>query len=164
MTIELGEQKLNLSFGFRDGKGWQDDNGAVSDLNPDDFPVVKQADYLMQVLDLRPLLKDKSFTLEALGKSEVEGVTVRGVKVSSSGHPDVKLYFDPTTGLLKQSEYRLKTGTKEVLHKTILNDYRVVNPVAEEERTLKAAGLATEGTALVKYFAAECAATPIARR
>ena len=46
---------------------------------------------------------------------------------------------------------RKKLG-KAVLMKTILEDYREINPVAEEECSLKAAEVGTDGAALMKYL------------
>jgi hypothetical protein len=54
-----------------------------------------------------PLYKGKAYKLMMLGESKVEEKRVLGVKVSSEGKPDAKLFFDKETGLLVKREYEL---------------------------------------------------------
>src|SRR5262249_52815459 len=86
--------------------------------------------------------------------AEVEGRKARGIKVSSKDQPDVLLYFDNETGLLVKTEYRALDDRigQEVTTAVVLADYRELEPAAADERTLKDAGLATDGAALVDFF------------
>jgi hypothetical protein len=76
-----------------------------------------------QWLTLVPLLRDKSFQLEALPDSMVDGIAVAGIKVTRGGS-EFRLYFSKETGLLRKSERRLKDeGGREVKQEVLYSDY-----------------------------------------
>jgi hypothetical protein len=155
INVEILDQKITLRRAWRDGKGWQqDETGKIKDLDADDLAEMKQSEYITRVTELRPLLKDKAFTLTALGKSTVEGVEALGVKVSSPGHSDVKLYFDRKTGYPKQIESRKKQKgqDKEVVSTVIFDDFREIDPVGKEEGVLKSARIGTDDKALLEFL------------
>jgi hypothetical protein len=74
--------------------------------------------------------------------------------VSCKDRPDVSLFFDKRTGLLVKYAVRVPAPSlkREVLEELVFGDYREVDPGAQDERALKAAGLATDGPALLKYL------------
>ncbi|HEX5271506.1 MAG TPA: hypothetical protein VFW33_13510, partial [Gemmataceae bacterium] len=154
LVIELGGQKSTMTRAWHNGKGWEQNDGAVKDMGADDLAEARQSAHVDRVLTLVPLLKDKDFTLKALGRSKVDGAEVDGVRVSSPGRPDVTLYFDPVTGFPRRAEYREKSKAagKEVLTATVFEDYRAVEPAAAEERALKAAKVGTDGAALLEFL------------
>ena len=126
----------------------------LRDLDADDIAEAKQSQHVERVLDLLPLLGDKAFTLQALGKVKGEGGDWRGVKVSSAGQADVTLAFDPATGLLRRAEYREKQKAlgKEVLSAAVFDDYRAIDPIAAEEAALKAAKVASTPADLLQFL------------
>jgi hypothetical protein len=154
LVIALPGQGTTLTRVVHDGKGWEEDGGALHDLDADDLKEAKRSDHVERLLTLVPLLKDQELTLQALGKTKVGGADVLGVKVSSAGLPDVTLYFDPATGYTKRVEYREKSKAlgKEALTAIIFDDYGEVEPAAAEERALKAAKVNTDGAALLDYL------------
>jgi hypothetical protein len=154
LVIDLGGQKAGLTRVLHEGKGWQEIDGAVQDMDADDLAEAKQSQHVERVLSLVPLLKDKDFALRALGKTRVDGTELLGVKVSSSGQSDVTIYFDPATGYPKRAEYREKSKAmgKEVLAAMVFDDYREVESAAAEEQALKAAKVGTDGPALLEFL------------
>src|SRR5262249_46855062 len=110
--------------------------------------------YVDRVTSLVPLLKDKSFTLKALGESKVEDRPALGVQVSSTGHPDVSLYFDRDNGLLVKYAYpdRDPATNKDALHEIYFSDFREPDLSAPDEQALKNAGLAVTGPALLEFL------------
>jgi hypothetical protein len=97
-------------------KGWIIMNNQAQDMTKEQLKEQKEQRYAGWVATLAPL-KDKAFTLAALGESKVGDRPALGVKVSHEGHRDVSLFFDKETGLLVKSEYRVNAdelGGKEV--------------------------------------------------
>jgi hypothetical protein len=80
--------------------------------------------YGMHLTQLYPL-KDKAYTLKALGESKLDEQTITGIKVSSPGRRDVSLYFDKT-GLLVKTSTRVhdEFSQKEVTQDTLRTGYR----------------------------------------
>ena len=74
------------------------------------------------VTTLVPLL-DPTWTLTSLGKSDLEGRAVLGIKVVGQGHNDLKLFFDKETGLLSKSEF--KASGREEISECIYSDYQL---------------------------------------
>jgi hypothetical protein len=110
-----------------------------------------------RVLTLVPLLKDQSFTLTSLGDSKVNGQAALGVKVTSKGQVDVKLYFARDSALLVKYE-RMEPDpqtNKDVLHETYPTDYREPDLGAAAEQALKAAKVAVDGTGLLEFLRKE---------
>jgi hypothetical protein len=145
---------MTISRATRDGKGWMQQDGNVTDLPDAEAAEARQLEYVDRVTGLLPLLKDKEFTLKGLGKQKVDGADLIGVRVSSAGRSDVTLWFDPETGYPRRVEYRLKSVAlgKEVASATVLEDYREVDPAAVEERALKAAKVATDAAGLLEFL------------
>lgn len=66
---------------------------------------LRETGHVLEVARLLPL-RDKMYTLSALGEAKVEGKPAVGVKVSAKGRRDVNLFFDQKTGLLVKIEHR----------------------------------------------------------
>jgi hypothetical protein len=154
LAVAAADQKLTLTRVFHGGKGWTQSDGAVEDMPAPALDEAKQSAHVERVLRLLPLLKEKDFTLKALGKKKVDDTELVGVQVSSPGHRDVTLYFDPATGYPRRVEYREKSAApgKEVPTAVVFDDYRAVEPAAAEERALKSAKVATDAAGLLAFL------------
>jgi hypothetical protein len=154
LVIELGGQKATMTRTFHGGKGWEEADGLVKDMDADDLAEMRLSEHVDRVLSLVPLLKDKDFTLKPLGKAKVGGAELVGVKVSSAGRADVTVYFDPETGYPRRAEYREKSKAlgKEVTSAAEFDDYRDIDPAAGDERALKAAKVGTDGADLLTFL------------
>ena len=72
-------------------------------------------------------LKDKGFTLAALGDVKVGKRDAVGLRVSHKGHRDINLFFDKKTHLLLKSERRAKDEMGgEYTAEEFLDDYKEV--------------------------------------
>jgi hypothetical protein len=162
MVISIGGQKMNITRCLHGGKGWTQDDGAVHDMPAAELDEAKQSNYVDDVMSLLPLLKDKQFTLKGLGKQKVDGAERVGVRVTSAGHPDVTLWFDPEAGYPKRVEYKAKSVAlnKEVASAIDFDDYKAVDPAATEERTLKDAKVGTDAAALLEFLRGQVRAEP----
>jgi hypothetical protein len=152
--IDLLGNKVDAIIVLDGAKSWQSSYGRVRDLGPEERKSMGLSTYADRVTSLLPLLKDKDFTLAALGEEKVEGRPAVGVKVSSKDRPDVRLHFDRESSLLVKYAYRSQAPGEvmERLHETILGDYRRLDHTAADERVLKAAKVGTDGPALLAYL------------
>jgi outer membrane lipoprotein-sorting protein len=110
-------------------KGWMKMGDNAEEMNADQLTEQKENAHAGYVATLLPL-KDRAYTLTALGDSKVGDRAVVGVKVSSKGHRDVNLYFDKDTNLLAKGEWTVKAmeeGGKEVTQETLYSDYKDVD-------------------------------------
>jgi outer membrane lipoprotein-sorting protein len=111
-------------------KGWLQVLGKTMPLEDEELKDQQEGLHAEYVQTLVPLLKDKGFTLDALGEARVNGRAAVGVRVASKGHKDVNLYFDKATGLLTKSERRaLDDARKEVTEETFYSDHKDVDGV-----------------------------------
>ncbi len=154
LVITLAGQKTAMTRVVHDGKGWQQDDATVKDMPAAELEEAKQSEYIDRVLSMLPLLKEKEFTLKALGKKKVDGAELLGVQVSSAGHADVTVWFDPATGYAKRAEYREKSAAlgKEVATALVFDDYRAAEPAEAEERALKAAKVSIDAAGLLEFL------------
>lgn len=151
--MEVNGNSMPSLFIFNSGKGWQRfNNGPVEPFDDEMLTDIDEDIYVDKVSGLIDLLKDKSFTLTALGPGKVEERPVVGVKVASAGHPDVELFFEKDTMLLAKVEYTgLKTKKKSHVV-VLLSNYREPDHAGPLEKVLRDAHQATDGPALVAFF------------
>lgn len=112
-----------------------------------------QSMHAAEVGSLLPLLREKRFTLTALGESKKDGQAVLGVKVKAKDQPDVSLFFDKAEGVLVRVEYRGhddETG-KEMDMASTLADFQEVELAGPEETALKSVRIGTSGPDLLEY-------------
>ena len=132
-AIEWPEKfKMEISDVFTivlDGKqGWMSTGGAVQELTGDDLKEQQQQLHSGYVTSLLFFSED-GYKLEKLDDADVDGKPAAVVKVSHDGQRDVKLFFDPQSGLLVKAEYRLKSpelGGQEVTEEAFFRDYHEV--------------------------------------
>lgn len=87
---------------------------------------LKDAQYMLQISRLLPLVDDKAYKLDSLGEIKVEDKPAVGVRVSSKGKKDINLYFYKDSGLLAKVEVRsVEPGTeKEITEERIFVEYQ----------------------------------------
>jgi hypothetical protein len=92
---------------------------------------LKELAYAQRVQSLVPLLEDRSFTLEAAGRADVEGRPTDGVLVRSENHREVVLFFDRESSLLvRVARQTLDPATgKGVSQVEFYSDFRLVGGV-----------------------------------
>jgi hypothetical protein len=119
-------QKIRLISVLNGDKGWSKFDDEVTELDKDELAEAQEEAYAEWVATLLPL-KDKAFTMAALGEITVEGKPAFGVKVSRKDHRDVSLFFDKETALLVKTESRVHDELgMEVAEETFLGGYQDV--------------------------------------
>jgi hypothetical protein len=155
-TLDL--KANNLSFGFTmvlvGDKGWRSVSGMVEDHDAATLEDMKRSRYYDRVTTLVPLLKDKGFTLTALGETTIKEKAATGIKVAHKGQEDISIFFDKETFLPVKTDYRSKAlgDEKATRQETYFSDWREPVYGAEEEKILKSAKLQTDGPALLTYL------------
>jgi hypothetical protein len=112
--MRAGEQKLRVLLVVNGDKGWQSAGGAVLDLGAERLRELREDGYAQWLTTLLPLTKDPALQIAPLPEVKVNGEPAAGVKVSSKGRPDVKLYFDKKSHLLVRSERQASEGGETV--------------------------------------------------
>jgi hypothetical protein len=111
---DLTHTRLELHIAFKDGfipsvrvlngaAGWEQQGQMRRDLSAAELQQARQGAYESKVRLLYPLLEDPAFTLTPLGESYLGAHQAVGVRVAYPGEPEVRLYFDKSTGLLLKS-------------------------------------------------------------
>ena len=111
--------------------------GFAQELPQSQVQELRTAVYVQNLTRLKPLLDDKKFKLATAGPKPIAGQSAVGVTVSSEGHKDVRLYFDPQTNLLvgvERSGY--DDQGKPVEHLEIYGGYREANGLKYSTKTL----------------------------
>jgi hypothetical protein len=138
IQFDIAGQKI-LMVQVRNGdKAWMSAMGQTQELPGPLLDDLKESRYTSQVESLVPLTKDRSFKLEALGEAKVDGKPAKGIKVSSKGHKDVKLYFDQETGLLVKSEHRGldPTTMKDVVLENLYSDFKDFDGLKQPQKVV----------------------------
>ncbi len=133
MRVEIKSGDFTFTRVVNGGKVWVKlGDSAMQVEDKDQIAEAKENMYAEWVSSLVPLVKEKGFTLAALGDAKVDGKAAVGVRVSSKGHRDVNLFFDKDKGLLVKAEYVVKdpmAGDKEQTQETLLSNYKEVSGV-----------------------------------
>lgn len=106
------EKKVRFTIAVNGDKGWRSVSGSVTDLGRERLGELREEIYILDLETLIPLLKP-GFDLAPLPEIQIGDRPAAGVKVSSKGHADAKLYFDGQTHLLVKIERSaLEAGLK----------------------------------------------------
>jgi hypothetical protein len=97
-SVEI-EKKGRFTIAINGDKGWQAVSGTVTDIGPERLKELREEIYVLGLETLTPLQKE-GFDLTPLPEIKIADRPAVGVKASSKGHADAKLYFDAQTHLL----------------------------------------------------------------
>src|SRR5262245_20591001 len=100
MLLEFDGKNFEVIQVFNGEKAWSKANGQTVELGKEHLNEMHEAMHAARVNSLVPLLKDKTFTLTALGESKVDDRPAVGVRVSAPGRKDNELYFDKESWLV----------------------------------------------------------------
>jgi outer membrane lipoprotein-sorting protein len=134
---EIQGQNVTILTVVNGDKAWLQVLGETTELKGEELEDEKEGLYAEHIQSLVPLLRDKSFTLTAIGEVKVNGRDAMGVRVASKGHKDVNLYFDKSTALLAKQERRsLDEAKNEVTEETFYSDHKDVDGVKVPMKTM----------------------------
>jgi hypothetical protein len=115
-----GTAKNSIAIGGIDDSAWRKIGPAAAmDLQFDDINDVRADAYAMWVATLSTLSEADS-KLTVATPTKINGDPAFGIKVSRRSFPDVTLYFDEKSGLLRKMAYRAReagvTANKELIY------------------------------------------------
>lgn len=133
-------------------KGWAQVNDVTKELNQEQLAELQEDAYAGWVATLVPL-KDKAFALAPVGAVNIDKRPALGVRVSSTGHRDVKLFFDKETNLLVMIERRQKMADgQEYTFEMFLSDYKSVQGIKQAMKvSVKRDGKPHEDYKVIQY-------------
>src|SRR5262249_25113206 len=97
---------------------------------------LREEAYVQWLATLVPLKKDP-FELAPVPEIKVDGKPAGGVKVSSKGHGDVKLYFDKASGLLVKIERPAREAGLQVDKEYVYSDHKTFDGVKLPTRSVE---------------------------
>ena len=109
-------------------KGWQSAGGPTMELGAERVHELQNELYVLGLATLLPLIKE-DVRLTTLPEVKVNGELAAGVKATSKGHPDVKLYFDKKTHLLVKIERRVSEAGIAIDKEDFYLDYKAIDGV-----------------------------------
>jgi hypothetical protein len=132
---DASHTRLELHIAFRDGyipsirtvngfSGWEQQGDRHRDLTDSEMKRARQAAYETKVRLLYPLLEEPGFALTPLGETTVGSRLAVGVSIGSPGQPEVRLYFDKTSGLLLKSEAQESMQDRTVRREEFYSNYQ----------------------------------------
>jgi len=104
---EVGGTKTTFLQILDGDKGWLSSRGTTREMTVVQTARLRTEQFAEFPMRQLLLYKGKGYKLTTLGESKVEEKRVVGVKVSSEGNPDTRLFFDKDTGLLLKRESEL---------------------------------------------------------
>ena len=134
IQADIGGQAVTIIEVLNRNKGWKKEE-STKEMTADELKEARDGVHESWVATLVPL-KDKAYTLTALGEIKVDDRPAVGVRVSAKDRRDVNLYFDKDTNLLVKSEMRVKdeAAGMEVNQETFYGDYKEVAGIQEAMR------------------------------
>ncbi len=105
-------------------RGWRVVGGKVEEIGKVRLEEFQESLHALNLTTLLPLRSDKQLELDVAGTTEVEGKKAPTIKVSSKGHEDVFLAFDPMTKLLVKMSRKGRSAGLPGLKETLFADYK----------------------------------------
>jgi hypothetical protein len=138
LEIEVGGRKVNILTIANGDKASIKANGKAVDVTDAIKQNLKDAQYVLKISRMVPLIKDKGYELATLGEVKVEDKPTVGVRISSKGQKDISLYFDKETGLLAKAEHRSvdPDSGKEITEERIVLEYQKKDGVSVPKKLL----------------------------
>ena len=126
LELNIGGQKISIVTVMNGDKLSIEAAGKPIDITDDIRKAMKDAQHMMTVSRMVPLLKDKSYELSIFGEAKVEDKPAIGIVVASKGKKDITLFFDKKTNLLAKIEHRtVEAGTgNEIGEERIILEYK----------------------------------------
>ena len=126
LTLEVGNQKVNVSQIYNAGKLKMIANGMTPPLSDAMKAETKDAIRLMAVQNLVPLLDETNYEITLIDKADkVKDAEVVGVLVKSKGYKDIKISFDKKNHLLVKIERKgLDAADKEETQEIFFSEFK----------------------------------------
>ena len=125
VTLRMLGKKITVTDAVHGDTQWRQLGGVTQEISKEEAAEIQESRHVDQIARLG-FLKDTALTLSALPEAKIADKPAMRVLVKSTGHRDVKLYFDKESNLLVKVEHPtldLLSG-KEVTEELVLSDYQ----------------------------------------
>ena len=138
LELTIGGRKISIVTVMNGDKLSIEAAGKAVDITDDIKKALKDAQHMMTVGRMVPLLKDKSYELSIFGEAKVEDKPAIGILVASKGKKDITLFFDKKTNLLAKIEHRtVEAGTgNEIGEERIILEYKIKDGIPFPKKVL----------------------------
>jgi hypothetical protein len=121
-SVELNA-RAKVTTVFNGEQGWQVSFGPARELGKDFRDELREELYIWWLTTLVPL-KGDTFQLAPVPEITVSGEAAAGIKATSTGRPEAKLYFNKQTGLLVKIERRARHAGQMVSREYYYGDHK----------------------------------------
>ena len=122
VTVEI-DKRTRLTIAINGAKGWQSTGGATVELPKERLDELREEAYAAWLTTLVPLTKG-SFDVAVLPETKVSDRPALGIKATSKGHEEARLYFDKESGLLVKLERPTKEAGLAVTKDYVYSDFK----------------------------------------
>jgi hypothetical protein len=154
--FDLSGVRVPLVTVIQGGRGWETGSkpDTIENLEPPALEEYRNQLYLAQVKSLCPLLGRLDVALQLEASSKVNDRPAFVVLVTKKGRPDVHLFFDQKSHLLVKVQYSgvYADSNSKSRFEEYLDDYRVVDTLEGDRKSLMAAGISIDATSLRTLF------------
>lgn len=121
--LDGGTQKIMLSMAVVGDKGWRAGTGEIKDLSKEEIEDLRGEAQLNAMRTILPLAGN-SVELTALPAILINKEPALGIKVTSKGNADLKLWFDQKNGYLVKAERPGREGGIAVMREYYFSDFK----------------------------------------
>jgi hypothetical protein len=133
---------------------WNRVNKDVSEDTGANLTELRSKVYVFHVASLVPLIQEQGYSLVAEPGQKVNDAPADVILVCRNGKPDVRLFFDQKSHLLVKIQHTrfYPTIGKNAQFETFLSDYRVIDVLEPDRKTLAAAKIEPDGPSLKAFI------------
>ena len=124
LDVANDKQKARVILVINGKKGWQTSGGVADELTEVRLGEEKEEAFAQWVALLYPLKKDASIELATFPGQKVNDRQTVGLKVTKKDMPEIRLFFDPDTGLLLKMERKARMYGTEMDRDYLFGDYK----------------------------------------
>jgi hypothetical protein len=135
--VVVAGEALSMTVVLNRDKAWVRANDQTQEV-PAKMLVLLKEELHVNALELLTVLKGKGYELFTLPETKVHGRPAVGVKVTSRGHSDVKLFFDKKSCMLVKRQRYVDNGLGgKVAEEVVYSDYRETDKVQVPRKIIK---------------------------
>jgi hypothetical protein len=136
-SLRFSGQMHSVTVVIDRDQGWFRSNDQTQEIPAKMLASMKEELYV-NALELMLPLRGKEYELSTLPETKVQGRPAVGVKVTSKGHEDVKLFFDKESGFLVKRQRHMDSGMgRKVTEEVVYSDYREAEKMQVPRKLIK---------------------------
>lgn len=127
-ALDFKGKKITVISVLNGDKGWIEKDGQTKEASAAELTEFKELAHLVQATHLVGL-KDRKYQLSSVDEIKVAGRPAAGVKITTEGRRDLRLFFDAENGLLVKAERPVMEIQELVNEECFFGGWQEVNGV-----------------------------------